>query len=498
MMRLLECTDSEECISRIEGPRGSSKSSYFPSIYSGEENASHCCAFVTCRNQGSIEVTELMSSKDYELQRITMKEEDIAAAAAAISPSGNPLLLVKSQPLSSTSRTFANLVLCIVGTGVLGLPYSFSTIGWAMGIIIVILSGAVAYHGMMLQIRSKRLLHRYHGDELLIASYGDLMFYAFGRYGRMAVDVLLSLSTLAAGISYITFVSQSVASIASSIEATHKSSDLGLSWMSSSTYTWFIFPLEVALAAIPSVTLLAPFSAVGDTVNFTALAALMGSDIMEIKATLGFQYIKPIVNLMSVPSAFGVGVYAFQSAGIMIPLEASMEEPLKLGSVMGAAFVLSGAVYAVFAVLGYAAYGENIQQVITLNLPSGIEATLVKAAVSFSLFLAFPLMLNPMSELVERRFARRKVSLGLRTSIVFIICLMATTIKQFVDLLSLAGSSISCLLGFILPAAVHIKVMKEDVERQYSTLIYAADYLLIMFGLIFGAFGTTMSFLKFV
>ncbi|KAI5073372.1 hypothetical protein GOP47_0011385 [Adiantum capillus-veneris] len=374
---------------------------------------------------------------------------------------------------------------------------------------------------MMLQIRSKRLLRRSHGDGLLIASYGDLMFHAFGRRGRLAVDTLLSLSTCAAGISYITFMSQSVASIASSVEGTQLSSFIfpsnqtqimcehsggrrylssnvvGLSWLSSSTYTWFIFPLEVALAAIPSVTLLAPFSAIADAVNFAALAALMVSDILEIKNNLGLQNIKPIVNMVGIPSAFGVGVYAFQSSGIMIPLEASMEEPLKLGSLMGVAFVLSGVVYAAFAVLGYAAYGENIQQVITLNLPNGIEAMLVKAAISLSLLLAFPLVLNPMFELVERRFARRKLSLGLRASIVFVICLMATAIKQFTDFLSLAGSSISCLLGFILPAAVHIKVMKEDVERPTSSLIYAADYVLIVFGLIFGAFGTTMSFLKF-
>ncbi|KAH7447624.1 hypothetical protein KP509_01G114400 [Ceratopteris richardii] len=376
---------------------------------------------------------------------------------------------------------------------------------------------------MMLQIHSKRRLLRSRGNDLLIASFGDLIYHAFGKSGRLIVDVLLIISTLATGISYIIFISESVASIASSVvQGTHLSFSLlrlpnmrhidgpnsenlrllsekliGLSWQSSSIYAWFILPVELALSAIPSITLLAPFSAFGDTINFSALTALMVSDVLEIKKTSHINTMKAIGNLMTVPSSFGVGVYAFQSSGIMIPIESAMGEPLKLGRVMGVAFVLSGILYSVFALLGYAAFGENTQQVITLNLSNGIEAMVVKSAISFSLIMAFPLALNPMFELLERRFSGRRVSLPMRAVSVFIICLIATTVKQFVDLLSLAGSSVSCLLGFILPAAIHIKTMKEDMDNPPSALIYAADYLLILFGLVFGAFGTTMSVLEF-
>lgn len=526
-----------------------------------------------------------------------------AAAASSQSPSSPPLLgnyLLLSQPLSSASKTFANLVLCIIGTGVLGLPYTFSTVGWVMGILILALSGAVAYHGMMLLIRAKRRFQRIHGD-VTVASYGDLMYYTFGRWGRMVVDVLLALSTIACGISYLTFISQNVASIASAIQGAHISSStaismqgtqnlsaiapsnglpasteygnistlgftfqnhrdnhssfgishenltflglrhdnnsslglshenqsllglsyenqsslgfgfanlslfgfsfshqklLGFSWISSSTYTWLVFPLEVVLAAIPYITYLAPLSTVADSMNFVALAAVMVSDVLEIRKTSGFQAMRAFGNMEAVPSAFGVGIYAFQSAGMMIPIEIAMEEPCKLGSVLGLALVLSGVLYAVFSVLGYAAFGKDTQQMITLNLQDGLEPMLIKAAISLALFLAFPLMLNPMCELVERRFSNRKLSLGLRAMVVFAICLLASAVKRFADFLSLAGSSISCLLGFILPAALHLKVINEDVEDPPTFLLKAADILLIAFGLLFGAFGTTVSFIN--
>lgn len=527
------------------------------------------------------------------------------------------LPLFVRHPLSSSTRTFANLVLCIVGVGVLGLPYSFSNVGYVMGILTLTVGGTLSYHGMMLQLYSKRRLQRSHGElDLIIASYGDLAFHAFGPSGRFFVDVLLTLGTFAGSIAHITFISHNLASIAASVQSTHihgmqiqgmqiqgmqiqglhSYSDLGIQsvsavipyatalnstrhhnlrsskldlaknpivhntsriahenfsfpgykhqnqssfksicenqsfsessvqngsslgsmsayksiskgsfvhkylaridWSSPTTYTWCIFPLIVVLGAVPSITSLAPLSTMGNVVNLAALAAVMVSDVLEIKAMVGFQNLKAFGNMVELPSAFGVGVYAFQATGIMIPIETAMEQPSELGSVLGVACTLIGLLYAMFAILGYAAFGTNTRQIITLNLQAGIEAMLIKVALSATMCLAFPLVLTPMFELVERRFSRRKRSLGLRALIVFLICLSATEVKQFAEFLSLSGSSIACLLCFIIPAAVHIKVMKEDGEKLPTYLLYVADYLLIAFGLIFGACGTMVFFLK--
>lgn len=519
-------------------------------------------------------------------RRMKESEEAGSLPSSCLSQKGEYLPLPRGHPLSSLPKTFANLVLCTLGSGVLGLPYTFSRVGWVIGVLLLIVSAAVAYHGMMLQVYSKhRLCRSQHSIHSFIAGYGDLVYHVFGSRGRLAVDLLLTLSCVASTISYVTFISQNAASIASGLQGTHLSSAAdvleakfsqagisgdhailpnlkvdapkwldvasraqenyttlqfnngnllepssqnqvsrkemrmvgwtsenlsfsassslegslgGISWLSSSTYTWLVFPLQVALAAIPSLTLLAPVSAVGDLLSFAALAAVMVYDVMKIAKTASFQNMRAFGNMLNVPSAFGVGVYTFQSSGMVIPVEAAMEKPSKLGSVLGLAFLLCGTLFALFAILGYGAYNENTQQVITLNLPSGMETIAIKVAICSSLFLAFPLVLNPMFELVERRFTRRKASLGLRALVVFVICLLATTVKQFTVLLSLAGSSISCLLGFILPAAVHLKVIKEDVDNPPSFLLYAADCALIVFGVSLGAFGTTVSFLELI
>lgn len=464
-----------------------------------------------------------------------------------------PLLLEGELPtihlLSSNKRTFANLILCTIGTGVLGLPYTFSCVGWLLGLFLLAISAVIAYYGMMRVVNSKRRFQQTHAH-LFIASYGDLLFHTFGTAGRLTVDILLALSTFSCLVSYFNFISQNLASIAAAIEDDGVSAPVGpwnrgpgsslaataaaggygvstgvgswspaqatlvevnraersnflggLSWTSQTIYVCVLFPFEVALAAIPSVTQLAPMSTVADVISICALGAVMVSEVLAIRDA-GFQPAKAIGELLAVPSAFGVGIFAFQSAGMMIPLETAMQEPSKMGQLLGFAFVLTGVLYAIFGALGFVAYGDETQQIITLNLQDGAEAFLIKGAICFSLFLAFPLILNPACEIIERRFSSRKRSLSLRASLVAVICLLAATVKHFTDFLSLAGSSISCLLGFIIPAAVHLKVIKLESEKypemqgRTSRWEVAANYSLIAFGLVFGVIGTTISFLN--
>ncbi|KAH7331774.1 hypothetical protein KP509_20G049900 [Ceratopteris richardii] len=495
-----------------------------------------------------------------------------------------------SKPLCSASRTFANLFLVIVGVGVLSVPYTFSKVGWVYGILSLLVGGTLSYYGMMLQLYSKYWIQKSRGElGLVITSYGDLAFHTMGTWGRLSVDILLTLGTLSGAIAHMAFIGHNVASIASSMESTHVNSIMRLDssfivapctglhnvtcshgamqnntvwkpsferpwrislenhdlpqhgdvnqtffelvfehesedkdggssavylsllvhrlacqfltridWTHSSIYIWCMFPLVLMICAIPSIMTRVPLSAVANTLNITALIAIMASDVPYIIKTSGFRHMRALGDIVSVPSAIAVGVYSFQASGIMIPLESSMVKPSKFGVVMATAITVIGLLYCLLAVLCYAAFGIHTEQIITLNLQSGLDAVLIKSAISSSVLLGFPLVLTPLFELAERRFTRRKASIGLRALVLFLVCLLSTTVKQFAVFLSLSGSSISCLLGFILPAIIHIKAMRESGSKQFSILPLIADYSLVMFGLVFGLFGTVHSLMKFL
>lgn len=61
--------------------------------------------------------------------------------------------------VGSAKKTFFNIVITIVGSGVLGLPYTFMRSGWLLGSVTVILSALLSYHCMLLLVRPKRTAH---------------------------------------------------------------------------------------------------------------------------------------------------------------------------------------------------------------------------------------------------------------------------------------------------------------------------------------------------
>lgn len=70
------------------------------------------------------------------------------------------LPLINSPPSETTGdrtsalQTLGNIIVSIVGTGVLGLPYAFRVAGWFAGSLGVIIVGFATYYCMLLLVSS--------------------------------------------------------------------------------------------------------------------------------------------------------------------------------------------------------------------------------------------------------------------------------------------------------------------------------------------------------
>lgn len=67
------------------------------------------------------------------------------------------LPLIKSPPTGDRTtalQTLGNIIVSIVGTGVLGLPYAFRIAGWFAGSLGVIIVGFATYYCMLLLVSS--------------------------------------------------------------------------------------------------------------------------------------------------------------------------------------------------------------------------------------------------------------------------------------------------------------------------------------------------------
>ena len=116
----------------------------------------------------------------------------------------------------------------------------------------------------------------------------------------------------------------------------------------------------------------------------------------------------------------------------------------------------------------------------------------VQMGLRINLFFTFPLMMNPVYEVVERRFCDGSYCIWLRWAVVLAVSLVALMVPNFADFLSLVGSSVCCVLGFALSALFHLIVFKNTMSRKGI----AMNVGIMVLGLVFAVYGTYSSLLE--
>eukprot|EP00850_Spirogloea_muscicola_P017916 SM000159S01747 [mRNA] locus=s159:45194:47140:+ [translate_table: standard] len=306
-------------------------------------------------------------------------------------------------------------------------------------------------------------------------------------------------------VAYLVFIGTNLASIFATAGA---GAGAGLS----KTHVIFLaLPAQILLSWVRSLTRLAPFSIFADVVNVLAMAVIVADDA---EALQGFQHAHAYKGLASVPFVVGVAIYAFEGISMTLPLEASMKDGRKFGSVLGLAMASITLLYGGFAIIGYLAYGDDTKEIVTLNLPQHWTTDAVKIGLCIGLVFTFPgksqhshahyiarMMMFPVHEIFESRVSsctwyelhiqprarlRKAVQKALRVVVVLVASWTAAAVPSFGTFISLVGSSVCSLLAFVLPALFHLHLLWHSMNRIEAT----ADYLLIFFGLLFGVWGT--------
>ncbi|MCD7448694.1 Amino acid transporter avt3c [Datura stramonium] len=416
------------------------------------------------------------------------KKDEASSSSHVLSiPREDTPLLGKNQHLSSPSKTFANVFIAIVGAGVLGLPYTFKRTGWVMGSIMLFSVAFLTYYCMMLLVYSRRKVES-HIKAAKISSFGDLGFSVCGPVGRLAVDVMIILSQAGFCISYLIFVANTLAHLFNYSIAKPDPKILGFS--PKTVYIWGCFPFQLGLNSVPTLTLLAPLSIFADIVELGAMGVVMVEDVMIYLQN------RPVLEMFGGFNVFfyglGVAVYAFEGIGMVLPLESETRDKDKFGKILGLAMAFISLLFGAFGVLGYFAFGEETKDIITTNLGQGLLSTFIQLGLSINLFFTFPLMMNPVYEVMERRFCEGRYCVWLRWLVVLAVTFVALAVPNFADFLSLVGSSVCIVLGFVLPSLFHLIVFKD--ELRWHGL--ASDAALIVIGTVFAVYGTSSSLME--
>ena len=436
----------------------------------------------------------------------------------------------------SVVRIVANIFISFIGAGVLGLPYAFKVAGLPEGTIIMVLVAYLSVRAMLILIDCKYLVQQsgvlsrrkmvgsngagsgggnsptveYEMSEAgnpleeglmggkapsksKSITYSDVGFAAFGPKGRTIVDAALLVSQVGFCCAYLIFISENLASFIHGL----------------TQHQWLvvILPPLYFMTLIPDLGNLAIFSLLAQVSNLFAFAVVFWFDFEHLH--LASNEHRKEFSISGFPFFFSVGIYCFEGAGMILSLEESVAESVrhKFRRYFIYTILSVTTLYITFGVSGYLSYGDETRDIITLNLPSnsGVDfALLVKACLSFSLFFTYPIMLFPVTALLEERFlvspvvptpsssssnsaANAKGNFYpnmIRLFLVTLTGLVVVMVPRFADLMALVGATCCTLLAFIMPAVCHLAL--SDRTAVDPTL----NYVLVATGVVGALLGT--------
>jgi len=434
-------------------------------------------------------------------------------------------------------KIVANIFISFIGAGVLGLPYAFKRAGLLEGVLVMLLVSYFAIKAMLLIIDCKykvlSVLYQYEnlteeleeprtqekkrrsgGEKVKSVNgntyvelkcsdvedeeeevgannnriaksargaheiqYSDIGFAAFGVGGRAVIDFALLTSQIGFCCAYLIFISENLSTYIPSVAKE--------SWL------FLLLPPLFLLTLVKDISQFAVFSLFAQLSNIFAFTVVYWFDFQHLHLA---QVHPQEFSLEGFPFYFSVAIYCFEGAGMILSLEESLATEIRdqFRSYFVRTILAITTLYITFGVAGYLSYGPETNEIITLNLPSneGFNfAILVKICLCFSLFFTYPIMLFPVTSILEKKMEISQSSSAakfLRLLIVLLTGLIVLKVPNFGQLMALVGASCCTLLAYIMPALCHLVLFRRDTDQSGRLL----DYTLLFLGISGALIGT--------
>jgi len=382
---------------------------------------------------------------------------------------------------ATRGQVAVNIIISFVGAGLLGLPYAFSRSGWVLGVLCLSAVSIGNVYAMLLLVKCRKKLESdgYGG----IKGYGDLGREVMGPRGEVLVNVCLVVSQAGFATAYLIFIAANVQSI------TNGKAGRAL-------IIYACVPILSLLVQFRDMKKLSPFSLVADVANLMGLSCVIFQDFEYYTHSDAIK----TVDFAGMVYVTSVCIYSLEGVGLILPLESSCANREGFPKLLKQVIFGITLLMCFFGTCGYVAFGDATISPISLNL-QGESAAFVQMALCLAIYLTYPIMMFPVSDVLENLFLSDSnkpprsycPSRTFRICIVLMTATIAYTIPSFGKFLELVGASICTLLGFILPCIFHIKIFGRSKMKTWEFLL---NMFIIVFGVFFGALGTIEGIIK--
>ena len=382
-----------------------------------------------------------------------------------------------------------NVTNLIQGMGILGIPYAVKEGGIAGACCIFIVALFCDVTGILLVDCLYEYSPRSKKRKRVRTNYPEVGDAVWPRVGGTVVSIIQTVELYAAAVLYLVLLTTMFHQV------TKK-------FVSLTLQEWAVV---CACAVLPSI-FIRRLSLIA-WMSMIAVFSLMGAIAVTVAYCIVHSYEWksdniPAFNGSTFPVGFGIVTFSYCAHAVFPGIEASMKEPHKYNMMMHASFILSAVVKTIFGVLCVLTFGLATDQVVTLNMADSIAFnTAATVLVALNVFFSFPLPLFVVIETIDDVWLPHFPHLSqdtryhwfwvllTRVLLVTLALFIALVVPHFGLLMGFVGSFTGTCLSFGFPCIAHLK-LKWGYLRWYHVV---GEILLIVFGVIAGAFGLVYS-----
>ncbi|XVF71359.1 hypothetical protein PTKIN_Ptkin12aG0030800 [Pterospermum kingtungense] len=401
---------------------------------------------------------------------------------------------------SFTGAVF-NLSTTIVGAGIMALPATMKVLGLVLGIAMIIFMAFLTDASIEFLLRFSRAGRT--------TSYGGLMGDAFGKYGRIFLQICVLVNNIGVLIVYMIIIGDVLSGTSSS--GVHHAGVLegwfGEHWWNGRTFVLLVTTLGIfsPLACFKRIDSLRYTSALSVALAVIFLVITVGIAIVKlISGTISMPRLLPdVTDLTSFWKLFTVVpvlVTAYICHYNVHSIDNELKDSAQIRPVVRTALALCSTVYIMTSLFGFLLFGDATLDDVLANFDTDLGipySSLLNDAVRVSyaahLMLVFPIVFYPLRLNIDGLFfpSARPLALSnmrfafITTGLITIIFLGANVIPSIWDAFQFTGATAAVCLGFIFPAAVTL--------RDRHSIATKKDKILAVFMIVLAVFSNLVA-----
>ena len=385
----------------------------------------------------------------------------------------SPLLpfYVGNEGIAGHFQLIIMILKSFTGAAVLYLPRSFLNGGLLLGMVTLasvcflftvsmkkLIDCAEAVQVKRMTESNMRQQYMEHGlSKLTVPSYGDVGEEAFGKVGRFLVDVSICASQLGFCSTYFVFVSANFSEVLGTLAGCRHV-------MSQRSICLLLAVLWMPLSLVRRLKHFSTLNLLADLCILLGLMVILWAAVPRLHDVIPWEV--PLMKMESYPLCLGTAAFAFEGIGLVLPMYEGTHPKMRKEFKGTMSWTLSGlcVFFIMFASIAYISFGPTTRTVILFNLHmGGLKRLTSQVLFCMALICTYPVMLHPVSKLIEERLLRGATKDAftlsgevLRVSLVFLTMTLAILCTSRLEsLVALVGGLACAPLALAFPAALH-------------------------------------------